>query len=861
MRTDTPQPIRLADYTPPAFLIEDTHLTFLLDPHHTRVKARLTVTRNGIHSEPLRLNGEQLKPVSVAIDGRALSGNERTVDDEWLTIPDVPDAFTLETEVEIDPEANKALSGLYMSGGRFCTQCEAEGFRRITWFADRPDVLSRYTVRIEAPRAFHRLLSNGNLIESGELPGGAHFAVWEDPFPKPSYLFALVAGELDELADSFVTMSGRTVDLRIYVDPGMAGRATYAMDALKRSMKWDEEAFGREYDLDLFMIVAVRDFNFGAMENKGLNIFNSSLLLADPATATDLDYERIESVVAHEYFHNWTGDRITCRDWFQLCLKEGLTVFRDQEFSADMRGAAVQRIKDVKALRARQFPEDAGPLAHPVRPSSYLKIDNFYTATIYEKGAEVIRMLKTLLGAEDFRRGMDLYFERWDGHATTVEAFIECFAEASGRDLSDFFSWYEQAGTPCVTLEPKYEGGVLEVTLRQETAPTPGQPTKKPLPIPVALGLLDLDGKVVRETEVIVLDGPEKTVRFEGAPADAVISALRGFSAPVKLDYAAPAKDRYVQLAADPDLFNRWEAGQALARDLILASATGKPDEINETRFADAVGRALNDQAAEPAFKALMLSLPGEQDLAMAMQPADPAAIREARENLRTRMAVHLGDLLRRLHGGMQDAGEFSPDAASAGRRALRNAALDLLSADPHAENIDRAVGHFEAAANMTDAMGGLSALINIGGEPAEKALADFHAKWKGEPLVLDKWFAVQGRDPSDGALGRILALTAHPDFDLKNPNRMRALVQTFASGNPAKFHDPSGAGYRFLADQILAVDAFNPSTAARLVEPLGGWRRYKPELGALMRQQLERIVAHEGLSKNVYELASKALA
>ena len=863
MRTDTPQPIRLSDYTPPPFLIDEIALVFDLQPHHTRVKARLAIRRNGDHAEPLKLNGERLKPVSVAVDGRRLEGDERQVDAEFLTVPNVPDAFTLETEVEIDPEGNAALEGLYMSGGRFCTQCEAEGFRKITWFADRPDVLSRYTVRIEADRAVHRLLSNGNLMESGALPGNRHFAVWNDPFPKPCYLFALVAGELDELAGSFVTMSGREVALRIYVDPGMAPRAAYAMDALKRSMKWDEEAFGREYDLDLFMIVAVRDFNFGAMENKGLNIFNSSLLLADPATATDMDYERIESVVAHEYFHNWTGDRITCRDWFQLCLKEGLTVFRDQEFSADMRGAAVQRIKDVKALRTRQFPEDAGPLAHPVRPSSYLKIDNFYTATIYEKGSEVIRMLKTLLGAEGFRKGMDLYFERWDGHATTVEAFIECFADACGRDLTEFFGWYEQAGTPTVTLEPRYDAKArtLDITLRQATAPTPGQPDKKPLPIPVALGLIDLDGKTLRETEVIVLDGPEKTVRIEKVASAPVISALRGFSAPVTLDYAAPAKDRYVQLAADPDLFNRWEAGQALACELVLARAAGAADEVGETRFAEAVGRALNDQAAEPAFKALLLALPSEQDLAMAIRPADPAAIREARETLRTRMAVHLGDLLRRVHGGMQEAGEFSADAAAAGRRALRNAALDLLAADPHAENAARAGGHFEAAANMTDAIGGLNALIQIGGEPAEAALAAFHAKWKDEPLVLDKWFAVQARDPSGGALGRVLALTAHPDFDLKNPNRMRALVQSFASGNPARFHDPSGAGYRFLADQILAVDAFNPMTAARLVEPLGGWRRYREDLGALMKAQLERIVAHKGLSKNVFELVSKALA
>src|SRR5665213_1443813 len=457
MRTETPRPIRLADYRPPAFLIEEVSLDFRLEPSATRVKARLSMRRNGAHAKPLRLNGERLKAVSVAIDGRGLGAEEHNIDDEWLTVPNAPDAFVLETEVEIDPAGNTALDGLYMSGGRYCTQCEAEGFRKITWFADRPDVLARFTVRIEAPADFRHLLSNGNLVEAGSLPNGRHFAVWNDPFPKPCYLFALVAGELDVLEESFVTMSGRDVALRIFVDPGMAPRAAYAMDALKRAMRWDEETFGREYDLDLFMIVAVRDFNFGAMENKGLNIFNSSLLLADPATATDLDYERIEGVVAHEYFHNWTGDRITCRDWFQLCLKEGLTVFRDQSFSADQRGHAVQRIKEVKTLRARQFAEDQGPLAHPVRPSSYLKIDNFYTATIYEKGAEVIRMLKTLIGPEAFRAGMDLYFERWDGHATTVEEFIKCFAEVSNHDLTAFFTWYEQAGTPRVQLASRYD--------------------------------------------------------------------------------------------------------------------------------------------------------------------------------------------------------------------------------------------------------------------------------------------------------------------------------------------------------------------------------------------------------------------
>jgi aminopeptidase N len=863
MRTDTPQPIRLDDYQPPAFLIDTVSLDFNLQPNATRVKATLGIRRNGDHDQPLRLNGERLLPISVSLDGRVLGEADHSIDPEWLTVPGVPNAFTLETEVEIDPDGNKALEGLYMSGGRFCTQCEAEGFRKITWSADRPDVLSRFTVRVEGDKAFQHLLSNGNLIEAGELPGGRHFAVWNDPFPKPCYLFALVAGELDMLEDSFVTMTGRKVVLRIFVDPGMAARAAYAMDSLQRAMAWDEQTFGREYDLDLFMIVAVRDFNFGAMENKGLNIFNSSLLLADPETATDLDYERIEGVVAHEYFHNWTGNRITCRDWFQLCLKEGFTVFRDQSFSGDQRGHVVQRIKDVKALRARQFSEDAGPLAHPVRPSSYVKIDNFYTATIYEKGAEVIRMLKLLIGDEDFRKGSDLYFDRWDGHATTVEAFIECFAEASGKDLTAFFEWYRQAGTPKVSVESVYDAaaGVLDITLRQLTAPTPGQPDKAPLPIPFAFGLLDEDGRVQRETEVLVLDGAEHHLRIEGVEREPVLSGLRGFSAPVNVTSDAPSRDGYVLLSADPDLFNRWEAGQTLARELILRRAAGSPDEVGEERYAEAMGRALDDQSAEPAFKALLLALPSESDLAVMTAAADPGAIHAAREALRLRMAVHLGDSLRRLHGGLQDSADFSASAEAAGRRALRNAALELLAADPHDENRARARGHFEAASNMTDAIGGLTALMLMGGDDFDAAVQSFYERWKTEPLVIDKWFQVQARDPSPGALGRVLGLTAHPAFDARTPNRLRAAVLMFASQNPFRFHDPSGAGYRFLADQILMVDTFNPNVAARLVEPLGSWARYAPELGALMRAELERITQAPDLSKNVFELASKALA
>jgi aminopeptidase N len=567
-------------------------------------------------------------------------------------------------------------------------------------------------------------------------------------------------------------------------------------------------------------------------------------------------------VVAHEYFHNWTGNRITCRDWFQLCLKEGLTVFRDRAFSSDQRGHSVQRIKDVRSLRARQFAEDAGPLAHAVRPSSFMKIDNFYTATVYEKGAEVIRMLTILLGEKDFRAGMDLYFDRWDGHATTVEAFIACFADASGRDLKDFFRWYEQAGTPHLEIATHYDrtARALDLTLRQETPATQGQPTKSPLPIPMAFGLLDEDGRTLRDTDVIVFDVPERRVRIEGVDRLPVLSALRGFSAPVILTGNATAEDAYVLLAADPDLFNRWEAGQTLARGLILARARGSENKAGEERFAEAIGRALDDQSAEPAFKALLLTLPSESDLALAWVGADPAAIHESRDALRGCLATHLNDVLSRLHSDLRERGRFSADADAAGRRALRNVALELLAANPSELNRARAISHFNAADNMTDSIAGLGALMLMNGPDFKAALSNFYQRWKNEPLVIDKWFALQARDPSDGALARVIGLTKHPDFDAKNPNRLRALVQTFASANPARFHDRTGVGYRFLADQILAVDSINPMTAARLVEPLGGWARYEAQLGKMMREELARIAAAPSLSKNVSELLTRAL-
>ncbi|PWR18879.1 aminopeptidase N [Zavarzinia compransoris] len=871
MNAEAPRQVRLADYRAPAFLVDAIALDFTLSPQATRVAARLSLRRTGEPGAALVLNGARLKTLGLAIDGRPLAADAYQLTDELLTIPAVPDTFTLETEVEIDPAGNTALEGLYMSGGRFYTQCEAEGFRRITWFPDRPDVLARYRVRIEAPETYGHLLSNGNLVEQGAAGPGRHFAVWEDPFPKPCYLFALVAGDLDMVADRFTTASGRGIDLRLYVDPGQGQRVAYAMDSLKRSMRWDEDAYGREYDLDLFMIVAVRDFNMGAMENKGLNIFNSSLLLADPATATDFDYERIESVVAHEYFHNWTGNRITCRDWFQLCVKEGLTVFRDQSFSADQRGEPVQRIKDVRALRARQFPEDAGPLAHPARPEVYQKIDNFYTATVYEKGAEICRLLKTLVGPADFRRAMDLYFERFDGQAVTVEDFLSCFAEVTGRDMAGVLAWYRQAGTPKVTASPTWNAAerTLSLTLRQAIGPTPGQAEKQPLPIPVRLGLLDEDGRVqsfaaagatVEET-TLVLDTAEATVRLEGVAQPPVLSVLRGFSAPVVLTLDEPGEHRFTRLAHDPDLFNRFEAGQGLARDLILAGAAGNGDAAGEARYAAALGRALADQGAEPGFKALLLSLPGEQELALARTPADPEAIHSAREHLRRVIADKLRPQLEALHDALAPAGPFSPDADSAGRRALRNGVLDLLAAAAGPADLARAASHAADAADMTQALGGLSALMLIGGPAFETALAEFYHRWQDEPLVVDKWFALQARDPSAQALERVTRLLDHPAFDRRTPNRFRALVASFAQGNPRRFHAPDGSGYRFLANEILKVDLINPQVAARQLEPLGGWRRYRPDLGALMKAELERIAGFPGLSRNVAELAGKALA
>jgi aminopeptidase N len=872
MRTETPAPVQLKDYAAPDFAIDEVFLEFDLAPDDTRVRSRMQMRRTGRADAPLRLDGERLKLVCAAIDGRTLQAADYHLDPISLTILNAPDAFTLEIETEIAPAANTALEGLYMSSGRYCTQCEAEGFRKITYFLDRPDVLARYTVRINGDGDMQpSLLANGNLTETGDLPAGRHYAVWRDPFPKPSYLFALVAGKFDAFSDHFVTQSGRKVALNIYVDPGGAARAEYAMDALKRSMRWDEEVFGREYDLDIFNIVAVRDFNFGAMENKGLNIFNSAYVLADPATATDSDYGAIESVIAHEYFHNWTGNRITCRDWFQLCLKEGLTVFRDQEFSADQRSRPVQRIKDVRALRARQFAEDSGPLAHPVRPDSYVKIDNFYTATVYEKGAELIRMLKALIGPDAFARGIDLYFDRCDGTAATIEAFLDCFAEAAGKDLSAFKLWYEQAGTPHITANKTHDlkTGILELTLSQAVPPTPGQTSKKPVPTPIRMGFVSASGAALPATlegendpqleRTLVLDSALKTWRFTGLPKDAIPSLLRGFSAPVVLEDNLADADRLVLMAHDPDAFVRWESGDRLARACILktANAIAAHQPIPSIDgFVRAFEGILSRAAEDPAFAALALRLPEADELMRDMIPADPAALVAARKHVRTTLALQYRGALEALSRPVE--APFSPDAAAAGRRGLKNAALELFALAPGGP--ERAMESFNAARNMTDQRAALEALSLTEGAGFDEALVRFLAQWRAEPLVVDKWFAVQAGASRPDALKRVERLSLHPEFDIKTPNRARALLAGFAQRNVAAFHAPDGAGYEFYSRHLIAIDKLNPALSARLLGAFESWRILEPVRAARAKAALEALADSPGLSKNALEVAERAL-
>jgi aminopeptidase N len=868
MRTEEPRAIHLADYRAPEFRITTVHLDFALEPEATRVTARLAIERaNG--NGPLTLAGEEQELLSVTLDGAAVDYH---ADARSLTIAQVPDRFTLEIVSRINPAANTALEGLFLSNGMFCTQCEPEGFRRITYFLDRPDNLSVFTVRIEADKEqYPVLLSNGNRIAQGELPGGRHFAEWHDPFPKPSYLFALVAGDLGAIHDSFTTMRGRKVELAIYVEHGNEPRAHYALDSLKRAMAWDEQAYGREYDLDIFMIVAVSAFNMGAMENKGLNIFNDKVLLASPETATDDDYARIESVVAHEYFHNWTGDRITCRDWFQLSLKEGLTVFRDQTFSGDMRSHGVQRIQDVRALRARQFPEDAGPLAHPVQPQSYIEINNFYTATIYDKGAEVIGMLRTLVGAEDYRKATDLYFARHDGQATTIENWVKCFEDACHRDLSQFRLWYRQAGTPVVEARGAHDPAARTYTLdlTQALAPTPGQPDKQPMHIPVRIGLVSAQGAALPltlegenstgpETRVLELTQAHQRFIFTDVAEEPLLSLGRGFSAPAVFRTPHSRHQRAVLMGCDSDAFNRWEAGQILASEIMLEVA-GKARPDADRDYIAAIGEVLTRAGEDPAFAAQMLMPPTESELAAHRTPVDPEAIHTARITLVRAIALAHRDRLAQLYEQMRDAGDFSADAASAGHRALRNAALRYLTAADDEAAAGLAEAHYRSATNMTDMIAGLAALTRMESPLRDTAFTHFHDRFRGDPLVLDKWMGLQAGSPLPDTVASVRALMRHPAFDIRNPNRVRALIGAF-SANHLRFHGADGAGYRLLGEVIRTLDPINPQVAARLAGGFESWRRYDAARQALMRAELEAIRGLAGISPNLFEVVGKML-
>ncbi len=880
MRSEEPRAVRLADYRAPDFLIETVHLDVNLAGPETLVVSRLGLRPNpaGRIGAPLVLDGDGLSLSGTPLlDGTELGAASYAATPTAFTLHQPPaEAFELTLATKLDPAANTQLMGLYRSGSAYCTQCEAEGFRRITYFLDRPDVLSVYTVRIEADRAEAPvLLANGNPVESGDLGGNRHFAVWHDPFPKPCYLFALVGGDLAVIKDGFRTASGRHVDLAIYVEHGKEERASYAMDALKRSMRWDEQAFGREYDLDVFNIVAVSDFNMGAMENKGLNVFNDKYVLASSETATDADYAGIESVIAHEYFHNWTGNRITCRDWFQLCLKEGLTVFRDQEFTQDMRSRPVERISDVRGLRSVQFPEDAGPFAHPVRPDTYREINNFYTATVYEKGAEVIRMLKTLIGADAFRRGMDLYFDRHDGEAATIEQFIACFAEASGHDLKQFLLWYSQAGTPDVIATEHWDerSGTYALDIRQHIPVTPGQIDKKPMVIPLAFGLLGSDGNDidlgsdgrVKRDGLIVLTSAEHRFEFRGLKERPVPSLNRNFSSPIQLKIDLSDDDLLFAARHDNDRFNRWQAMQSAMTRLLVTSAKtirNGGEALGEPRIAGAIASVLNANDRDDAFAAQFSILPTETDLTREIgSDVDPDAIYAARRGLKEAISAQIQPSLLACYSGLADQGSYTPDAKSAGRRSLRGVALDLLVIGGGEEAITLAERQYTHATNMTDRMSALASLSQVDHPVRERAFSDFAERFADEHLVLDKWFALQAAIPERGTLDRVRGLMSHPAFSMGNPNRVRSLVGGFASGNPTQFNRPDGAGYEFLADVVLELDPKNPQVAARLLGAFRSWKTLESGRRALAEQALRRINSVSPLSADVSDLVTRALA
>ncbi|GAB6068798.1 aminopeptidase N [Methylothermus subterraneus] len=877
MNEATPRPVRLEDYRPPAYLVDRIELDFDLEAATTVVKSRLQLRRNPqtAGAAPLVLDGEELKLQAIRLDGQPLPPDRYRLEPDRLVIPEVPARFELETEVQIHPQANTRLEGLYVSKDLLCTQCEAEGFRRITYFPDRPDVMARFRVTLRADKTrYPVLLSNGNLIAQGDLEDGQHFATWEDPFPKPCYLFALVAGKLAKQTDTYTTASGRNVLLEIYVEPQDLDKCAYAMEALKRAMRWDEEKYGREYDLDRYMIVAVSHFNMGAMENKGLNLFNAQYVLAKPETATDADYDHILAVVGHEYFHNWTGNRITLRDWFQLSLKEGLTVFREQQFAADQGSAGVRRIEDVNLLRTRQFPEDEGPLAHPVRPSVYLEINNFYTLTVYEKGAEVVRMLHTLLGEEGFRRGMDWYFSRHDGQAVTCEDFVQALADANRVDLTQFLRWYTQAGTPKVTVHTAYDPltKTFALTLRQSCPPTPGQPHKEPFVIPIRLGLLGQDGwelplKLQGERapggtcRVLALTQIEQTFVFEDVPEPPIVSLLRGFSAPVKLDYPRPRAELDFLWRHDPDPFVRWDAAQTLISDLLLEQLKGARFQL-DSRLKEGFRALLTEPLEDLSYTALLLTLPEEDYLAEQLPVIDVDGVHRVREEAKQALAEALAEAFwggYRRHHRPEEAYDLS--SAAIGRRRLKNVCLEYLACLGTDAARAQVLEQFDKACNLTDQLAALKIIAHTPHPHQSECLERFYRRWREEPLVIDKWFAVQATSPLPGGLERVKALLSHPDFDLRYPNRVRAVLGAFAQRNPIHFHRADGAGYRLLTEHLIALDRLNPQLAARLAQPLAAWRRHDSTRQQHMRAELTRLLNTPGLSKDLFEIASKALA
>ena len=839
-----PQTIYLADYTPPAYLIDTVHLTFQLAPNATRVVSRIAFRPNpDAKSRDFFLHGEELRLISAHIDGAAISPD---VTERGLTCDVLNRPFVFEAEVEIAPAANTALEGLYMSNGMYCTQCEAEGFRKITYYPDRPDVMAVFTVKIESDLPV--LLSNGNPVAAGE---------WHDPWPKPAYLFALVAGDLIAHPDTFTTMSGKDVELNIYVRRGDEDKCAFGMEALKKSMQWDEEVYGREYDLDIFNIVAVDDFNMGAMENKGLNIFNSSCVLASAETASDANFERIEAIIAHEYFHNWTGNRITCRDWFQLCLKEGLTVFRDAQFTGDMRGHAVKRIDNALTMRANQYPEDRGPLAHPVRPASFVEINNFYTATVYEKGAEVIGMLKRLVGDDAYYAACNLYFDRHDGEAATIEDWIAVFEDTTGRDLTQFARWYAQAGTPHLHVSDAHEDDTYTLTLRQDLPATPDGSTKEPQLIPVSMGLLAQDGCEVLETQMLELTEIEQVFTFNGITQKPILSVLRDYSAPVIVHHAQSAADRAVLLAHDTDPFNRWDAGRMLARDVLvdMTLSGSSPD----TAFLDGLAAVLRDDTLDPAFRALALSIPSEDETAQAIVDGgsipEPLDIHLAHEALKLQISQHLQDITPRIYAEMVVAGDYDPNAADVGKRALVNRVLSYIS---RIDGGHQAAAQYASADNMTQQQAALACLLHIGA--GQKELAAFAAQWGDDRLVMDKWFGMQVSCAAPNATVQTAKdLTTHAKFDWKNPNRFRAVIGALGN-NAAGFHAPDGTGYAFFADCLIKLDPMNPQTTARMATFFETWKRYSPARQAQMRTELERIKATPNLSPDTTEIITRIL-